>query len=179
MDMVPKFIMNSGELVRAAAPPSCPTHVAIRTVNSQLQHTLLSCMGVCRAVHKQVQALVPGWLWPVLTPFLVWAGVTRGSLLSSFQCRGRKLFSMPFTKLHAPVQVRVLVHTDVTKYLEFKGVDGSYVLNKGRVEKVPATDYEALRSPLLGLFEKRRLRSFLLCVPALKSCTPLRHCCCL
>ena len=61
------------------------------------------------------------------------------------------------------VQVRILVHTDVTKYLEFKGVDGSYVLNKGRVEKVPATDYEALRSPLLGLFEKRRLRSFLLC----------------
>lgn len=60
------------------------------------------------------------------------------------------------------LQVRVLVHTDVTKYLEFKGVDGSYVLNKGRVEKVPATDYEALRSPLLGLFEKRRLRSFLL-----------------
>ena len=61
------------------------------------------------------------------------------------------------------MQVRILVHTDVTKYLEFKGVDGSYVLNKGRVEKVPATDYEALRSPLLGLFEKRRLRSFLLC----------------
>ncbi|CAK0786781.1 Rab GDP dissociation inhibitor beta [Coccomyxa viridis] len=60
--------------------------------------------------------------------------------------------------------VRILVHTDVTKYLEFKGVDGSYVLNKGRVEKVPATDYEALRSPLLGLFEKRRLRSFLLFV---------------
>ena len=68
-------------------------------------------------------------------------------------------------RLHALVQVRILVHTDVTKYLEFKGVDGSYVLNKGRVEKVPATDYEALRSPLLGLFEKRRLRSFLLCVP--------------
>ena len=68
----------------------------------------------------------------------------------------------------ARAQVRVLVHTDVTKYLEFKAVDGSYVLNKGRVEKVPATDYEALRSPLLGLFEKRRLRSFLLCaLPAL------------
>ena len=54
------------------------------------------------------------------------------------------------------------MHTDVTKYLEFKAVDGSYVMNKGRIEKVPATDYEALRSPLLGLFEKRRLRSFLL-----------------
>ena len=58
--------------------------------------------------------------------------------------------------------VRVLVVTDVTKYLEFKPADGSYVLNKGRVEKVPASDYEALRSPLLGLFEKRRARNFFL-----------------
>ena len=57
----------------------------------------------------------------------------------------------------------MLVVTDVTKYLEFKPADGSYVLNKGRVEKVPATDYEALRSPLLGLFEKRRARNFFLC----------------
>lgn len=30
----------------------------------------------------------------------------------------------------------MLIHTDVTKYLEFKAVDGSYVLNRGRVEKV-------------------------------------------
>ena len=67
-------------------------------------------------------------------------------------------------------QVRVLVHTDVVKYLEFKAVDGSFVLNKGRVEKVPATDYEALRSPLMGLFEKRRARSFFMC--ALRPCCP-------
>jgi Rab GDP dissociation inhibitor len=59
--------------------------------------------------------------------------------------------------------VRVLIHTDVTKYLEFKAVDGSYVLNKGRVCKVPATDMEALRSPLMGLFEKRRARNFFMC----------------
>ena len=80
-----------------------------------------------------------------------------------------------FLPLSPPPQVRVLVHTDVTKYLEFKGVDGSYVLSKARVEKVPATDYEALRSPLLGLFEKRRLRSFLLCVlrPAALAMAPL------
>jgi Rab GDP dissociation inhibitor len=56
--------------------------------------------------------------------------------------------------------VRVLIYTDVTKYLEFKAVDGSFVLNKGRVYKVPATDMEALRSPLMGLFEKRRARNF-------------------
>lgn len=58
--------------------------------------------------------------------------------------------------------VKVLIHTDVTKYLEFKSVDGSYVLNKGKVYKVPATDMEALKSSLLGLFEKRRARNFFL-----------------
>ena len=68
----------------------------------------------------------------------------------------------------------MLVHTDVTKYLEFKAVDGSYVLNKGKVEKVPGTDYEALRSPLIGLFEKRRLRSFLMCAPCKASATAAR-----
>ena len=29
--------------------------------------------------------------------------------------------------------VQVLIHTDVTKYLYFKAVDGSYVFNKGKV----------------------------------------------
>ena len=31
------------------------------------------------------------------------------------------------------------------------------------MERVPATDYEALKSPLMGLFEKRRARSFFMC----------------
>ena len=41
-------------------------------------------------------------------------------------------------------------------------IDGSCVL---QVERVPATDYEALKSPLMGLFEKRRARSFFMCAP--------------
>lgn len=59
--------------------------------------------------------------------------------------------------------VRILVHTDVTKYLEFKAVDGSYVLSANRIHKVPATDMEALKSQLFGtfgFFEKRRARDF-------------------
>lgn len=32
--------------------------------------------------------------------------------------------------------VRVLIHTDVTKYLNFKAVDGSFVYNKGKVYTV-------------------------------------------
>mmetsp|Transcript_2515 Transcript_2515/g.7584 ORF Transcript_2515/g.7584 Transcript_2515/m.7584 type:complete len:459 (-) Transcript_2515:994-2370(-) len=56
--------------------------------------------------------------------------------------------------------VKVLVKTNVTKYLEFKAVDGSFVVNAGKVEKVPATAMEALKSPLMGFFEKRRAAKF-------------------
>lgn len=55
----------------------------------------------------------------------------------------------------------MLVHTDVTKYLEFKQISGSYVFRDGRIAKVPATEMEAVRSSLMGIFEKRRMKNFL------------------
>jgi Rab GDP dissociation inhibitor len=55
---------------------------------------------------------------------------------------------------------RMLVHTDVTRYLEFKQIAGSYVLRDGRIAKVPSTEMEAVRSSLMGLFEKRRAKKF-------------------
>lgn len=55
---------------------------------------------------------------------------------------------------------RMLVHTDVTRYLEFKQIAGSYVFRDGRISKVPSTEMEAVRSPLMGLFEKRRAKKF-------------------
>lgn len=58
----------------------------------------------------------------------------------------------------------MLIHTDVTRYLEFKSVDGSYVVVQGKVHKVPATDVEALKSPLMGMFEKRRCKKFFMYV---------------
>ena len=39
--------------------------------------------------------------------------------------------------------VRVLIHTDVTKYLMFKAVDGSYVFNKGKVKNYPLYSLDA------------------------------------
>jgi len=57
--------------------------------------------------------------------------------------------------------VKILLHTDVTRYLEFKSVVGSYVLKSGKLNKVPATEKEALSTSLLGLFEKKRFRDFL------------------
>ncbi|KAK4792618.1 hypothetical protein SAY86_023053 [Trapa natans] len=71
--------------------------------------------------------------------------------------------------------VRVLIHTDVTKYLNFKVVDGSFVYNKGKIYKVPATDVEALKSPLMGLFEKRRARKFFIYVQDFEEDDPKSH----
>jgi len=71
--------------------------------------------------------------------------------------------------------VRVLIHTDVTKYLYFKAVDGSYVYNKGKIYKVPATDVEALKSPLMGIFEKRRARKFFIYVQNYDENDPTTH----
>lgn len=59
----------------------------------------------------------------------------------------------------------ILVSTDVTRYLEFKQVAGSYVQQgagaKATVAKVPSDAGEALRSSLMGIFEKRRMKSFI------------------
>ncbi|PWA41646.1 rab GDP dissociation inhibitor alpha [Artemisia annua] len=71
--------------------------------------------------------------------------------------------------------VRALIHTDVTKYLNFKAVDGSFVYNKGKIYKVPATDVEALKSTLMGLFEKRRARKFFIYVQDFEENDPKSH----
>merc|ERR1712166_1675006 len=57
----------------------------------------------------------------------------------------------------------------VTRYLEWKCCDASYVLQhtkggifssaKTAIHKVPSNDTEALKTPLMGLFEKKRARN--------------------
>jgi Rab GDP dissociation inhibitor len=58
--------------------------------------------------------------------------------------------------------VKILLHTKVTRYLEFKAVDGSYVFKDAKVQKVPSTPAEVLGSSLMGFFEKRKFRNFLM-----------------
>ena len=60
--------------------------------------------------------------------------------------------------------VKILLHTKVTRYLEWKNVDGSYVFKDRKIEKVPCTPGEALSSPLMSFFQKRYFRSFLIFV---------------
>ena len=59
----------------------------------------------------------------------------------------------------------ILVSTDVTRYLEFRQVAGSYVQqgagSRATVAKVPSDAGEALRSSLMGIFEKRRMKGFI------------------
>jgi Rab GDP dissociation inhibitor len=58
--------------------------------------------------------------------------------------------------------VKLLIHSGVTRYLEFKSVEGSYVYKRGgKIHKVPSTASEALSSSLMGMMEKRRYKNFL------------------
>ncbi|KAL9109839.1 MAG: hypothetical protein Q9227_005542 [Pyrenula ochraceoflavens] len=73
----------------------------------------------------------------------------------------------------------ILVSTDVTRYLEFKQIGGSYVQQgsgpRATVAKVPSDAGEALRSPLMGMFEKRRAKKFLDWVGAYEEDNPSTH----
>jgi Rab GDP dissociation inhibitor len=61
------------------------------------------------------------------------------------------------------------LHSKVTNYVDFKVVDGSYVVKGAdRVQKVPATEVDAVKTPLVGFFQKRRLRTFLVFVANFK-----------
>ncbi|EKX54040.1 hypothetical protein GUITHDRAFT_159164 [Guillardia theta CCMP2712] len=71
--------------------------------------------------------------------------------------------------------VKMLIMTNVNRYLEFKQVDGSYVLKDGKINKVPATGTEAASTPLVGFFEKNRLRKFLVFVQDFDRNEPKTH----
>ncbi|XP_029108378.1 rab GDP dissociation inhibitor alpha-like isoform X2 [Scleropages formosus] len=58
--------------------------------------------------------------------------------------------------------VQMLLYTEVTRYLDFKVVEGSFVYRGGRVHRVPCTEAQAQASDLMGRFDKRRFRKFLL-----------------
>lgn len=71
--------------------------------------------------------------------------------------------------------VRMLVHTGVTRYLEFRLTEGSFVFSGERPHKVPATPKEAMTSSIMGLFEKNRCRSFFSFVHSYEPDDPSTH----
>ena len=67
--------------------------------------------------------------------------------------------------------VKLLLKTNVSQYLEWKAVDGTFVYQfdkggmfskaKGAIHKVPCTAAEAAGSKLMGMMEKMRFKSFM------------------
>lgn len=51
-----------------------------------------------------------------------------------------------FASLIAGQLVKMLLYTEVTRYLDFKVVEGSFVYKGGKIYKVPSTETEALAS---------------------------------
>jgi len=68
------------------------------------------------------------------------------------------------------ILTKLLTHTKVTRYMDFKVVDGSFVYigakggffggTPGAIHKVPATAGEAASSGIMGFWEKNRARKF-------------------
>lgn len=66
--------------------------------------------------------------------------------------------------------VKMLLHTKVTRYLEWKTIDCSYVMQhsaggmfssaSNKIHKVPTNESEAIKSNLMGLFQKKKCRNF-------------------
>ncbi|KAJ1777290.1 Rab GDP dissociation inhibitor alpha [Coemansia sp. RSA 2523] len=56
--------------------------------------------------------------------------------------------------------IKVLVYTNVVRYLEFSAIATSMVYNSGKIYKVPSTPGEATMSPLVGVLQKLKARSF-------------------
>lgn len=81
--------------------------------------------------------------------------------------------------------VKILLKTRVSRYLEWKPIDGTYVLqnkeggifSKGglKIAKVPVTAKEALSSDLMGMLEKRRFQKFLEAVQNFEEGNPKTH----
>lgn len=57
--------------------------------------------------------------------------------------------------------VDILSNLDLSRYIEFVQIDGSFVYREGKgICKVPSTPTEAATSSLMGFFEKRRAKNF-------------------
>jgi len=76
--------------------------------------------------------------------------------------------------------VKILLATKVTAYLEFQSVNGSFVAQAEKdkpltIHKVPSTPKEALASALMGMFQKRRFKSFIEWVNDYDPAVPKTH----
>jgi len=71
--------------------------------------------------------------------------------------------------------VKVLLHTGVNNYIDFKNVEGSFVFRRGAVHKVPVTPGDALNTTLMSPMEKTRAVMFFKWVDGYDANKPSTH----
>ncbi|THG00730.1 hypothetical protein TEA_003962 [Camellia sinensis var. sinensis] len=171
VDMIPKFMMANGGLVRVLIHTDVTKYLNFKAVDGSFVYNK-------GKIHKVPATDVEALKSPLMglfekrraRKFFIYVQDYEENDPKSHEGLDLNKFMMANGGL-----VRVLIHTDVTKYLNFKAVDGSFVYNKGKIHKVPATDVEALKSPLMGLFEKRRARKFFIYVQDYEENDPKSH----
>lgn len=85
--------------------------------------------------------------------------------------------ALPEFSVDGSVVLRSSVWTDLLDwdiFLSFWSCLLSFIM-LNQIYKVPATDMEALKSPLMGLFEKRRARNFFIYVQDYNEADPKTH----
>ena len=95
---------------------------------------------------------------------------------STSQYRSQPRFDLvPNFILASGELTKLLLHTDVTRYLEFKQIAGSFIYHDGKISRVPSTEMEAAKSPLMGLFERRHAKKFFKFLQGWKDEDPTTH----
>lgn len=96
--------------------------------------------------------------------------------------KGRYCFSLPaylLSCMDGTFVGRVISHSLISCILnttiQISHLRSVAVLHLHQIHKVPATDMEALKSPLMGLFEKRRARNFFIYVQDYNDADPRTH----
>jgi len=75
---------------------------------------------------------------------------------NEFQCDLTPKFIMSDGTL-----VKIIQSTGATRYLDFMPIEGSYCVRDNTFHKVPATTSEAVKTKLVGFFQKRYLKNLL------------------
>lgn len=67
-------------------------------------------------------------------------------MLKPYSNPKKQTYFVNFYHINAGQLVKMLLYTEVTRYLDFKVVEGSFVYKGGKIYKVPSTETEALAS---------------------------------
>ena len=158
VDLIPKFLMANGELTNILIHTDVTRYVDFKQVSGSY---VFKQGKIYKVPANEIEAISSPLMGIFekrrMKKFLEWISSYKEDDLSTHQ----GLDLIPKFLMANGELTNILIHTDVTRYVDFKQVSGSYVFKQGKIYKVPANEIEAISSPLMGIFEKRRMKKFL------------------